>query len=404
MRKLPLWALRPGMEVARRVYDGNGFLLLNTGVKLRQAYIERLKAHCIFDVYIVDDLIPDVQIVDVILDQTRRRATHLIRKIIRKTQFTLRKGRKEQLFFPRKDLQDVLEDIICQLLDNRHLAINMTDIRSADGYTFSHSVNVAVLAIVTAAAMELPRSDLYQIGLGALLHDLGKIKVPPAILNKSTPLQSEEMEQIRQHPVDGYRMLQTQNLSRSAALVVYQHHERVDGSGYPGGITGEEIEPFSRIVAVTDVYDALVSDRPYRPAFPPHRALEIIQTGNGSFDRKVVERFCHHIPAFPVGTAVALSDDLIGVVVHNTIGFPTSPRVRVFGRLEAKVFEPVVPFEVNLADTPSLAVTKVFADRELPYLLSGRNSRPAVRDEGGSGVPALRAGNGKADRKKSPTA
>ncbi len=402
MRKLPLWALRPGMEVARRVYDGNGFLLLNTGVKLRRAYIEGLKAHCIPAIYIVDDLIPDVQIVDVILDKTRRRATSLVRKIICQAQQSPQKNKKEQVFLPRRELETVLEEIISQLLHNRHLAINMTDIRSADSYTFSHSVNVAVLAIVTAAAMGLSLSELHRIGLGALLHDLGKTKIPPAILNKRTPLRSEEMERIKQHPADGYRMLQTQNFGSAAALVVYQHHERIDGSGYPDGITGTEIELFSKIVAVVDVYDALVSDRPYRPAFPPHQAMEIIQAGNGSFDRGIVDRFRYHVPAFPVGTIVALSDGFIGVVVQNTVGFPTSPRVRIFCRLET--FEPVVPFEINLADSLSVVVIKVLDDRELPDPLPIHESCHAAKHKGSANIPALHGGISKANRREKPTA
>lgn len=364
MRKVPVWALRPGMEVARRVFDSNGFLLLNIGVKLEWEYIQRLKLHNISAIYIVDNLIPDVFVEDVILDETRQQATRLIRKITLEASRVQKNG-KPQVIVHKKELQHVLQDIISQLLGNRHMAINLADIRGTDGYTFAHSVNVAVLAIITAAAMGLPNSDLFKIGQGALLHDLGKIIVPLAILNKQGNLRDEEKAQIRQHPAFGMRLLRSQKaVDYPAAEVVYQHHERIDGSGYPEGIAGNEIGLFSKIVAVADVYDALVSDRPYRPAHPPHRALEIMEAGSSGFDPGVMQSFYHHIPAYPVGTVVGLSDGYAGVVVFNHVGLPTRPRVRIFCRRDS--FDPVQSFEVDLAQTLSLVVQRVYDEHELP--------------------------------------
>jgi len=364
MRLISVWALRPGMKVARRVYDAQGHLLLNLGVRLEMEYIQRLKKMGIRAVYIEDSLIPDVDIEDVILEETRQKAIGLVHRALHELKET--QGCKfSRLYTVKSEMAAVLDDIVAQLLDNRNLTVNLSDIRSTDNYTFAHSVNVAVLSIITALSMNLPKGDLKKLGLGSILHDLGKILLPLSILNKNGPLLSEEMQEVRRHPSYGYNMLKNQRfLYGQSAATVLQHHERINGTGYPQGLKRDEIALFPKICAVADVYDALVSDRPYRRALAPYQALEVLEAKSEGFELQVLQTFYQHIAAYPIGTVVGLSDGYIGVVVHNTVGYPTRPRVRVLGHKEE--FAPLQPFEVDLVKVLSLVVDRIYEEHEIP--------------------------------------
>jgi len=362
MRKIPITLLKPGMKVGRPVYDSMGFLLLNSGVILKQEYIKKLHQLSISSIYIQDERIPDVEIEDIILDETRQEAAGLVKNILDDFGKEPKKA-FNSLLIAKKKLSNILDDIISQLLHNPNLIINLSDIRLADNYTFSHSVNVAVLAVTTAISLGLPRSDLQKLGIGAFLHDLGKIKISLKILNKKDRLLPEEFAEIKKHPRYGYDLVKSQNLiDSSSSAVIFQHHERENGRGYPQKLKGEQINYFAKICAVVDVYDALVADRPYRPALPPHKALEIIENGGEEFDLAVLQNFYQHIAAYPIGTIVGLSNDLIGIVTKNTVGFPTRPRVRIFWTNE---FEKVQPYEIDLKEKIDIVVNKVFEENDL---------------------------------------
>ncbi|MDO9534789.1 MAG: HD-GYP domain-containing protein [Bacillota bacterium] len=364
MRRVSVSSLRPGMKVARPVYDSSGFLLLNSGLELKREYIENLKKLEIPALFIVDNLIPDVDIDDVILDETRKKANQLIKNIIMDIEKQPAKSISKWMFAD-KSINNVLNDIVDQLLDNSNLVINLADIRTADNYTFSHSVNVAVLAITTGISLGLSRSRLHKIGFGSLLHDLGKIKIPLWILNKNGSLSVEEFEEIKKHPRYGYDMVRMQDyMDISSALIIYQHHERINGKGYPEGLTSEQIHLFSKIGAIADVYDALVSDRPYRSAFPPHEAFHFLQSGGEEYDQNILQKFFNNIAAYPVGTILSLSNETIGVVVHNTAGFPTRPKVRIIcSESELELLEPT---EIDLMHRLNIVVKKVYSENDIP--------------------------------------
>ncbi len=373
MRLVPVWALRPGMEIAKKVKYGQGAPLLNVGVKLHMDYIQQLKKLNISSVYVHDDLIPDVEIEDVILEQTREKAISLVRT----TLTSLQEGSNSnftKLLNVKEDLSHVLDDIVNQLLSNKNLTLNLSDIRHTDDYTFNHSVNVAVLSIMTAISLGMGKSQLKNIGLGAFLHDLGKVLVPISILNKPGCLAEEEMAEMKRHPSYGLDLIKSRHLFNGPTLsIIYKHHERIDGSGYPQGLKADEIELNPKICAVADVYDALVSDRPYRPGFRPHKAMEIMEEEAAGFDLEVMQKFYHNISAYPIGTFVGLNDGLVGIVVHNTHGHPTRPRVRVVCRKDD--FEPLERFEIDLLDRLNLVVDQVYEEHEMPgYLYYNKTS------------------------------
>lgn len=368
---MPVWALEPGMKIARPIYDSRGILLLNSGIEIKKEYIHYLQKLSIPAVYIVDNIIPDVEIEDVILDETRQKAKRLISDIALET------GRQSGKSIPRlvyahKGIKNVLSEIIDQLLANQNLIVNLSDIRTADSYTFAHSVNVAVMAVLTGISLQIPRSRLPYIGMGALLHDLGKVRIPTSILNKKGKLTPEEFEEIKKHPRFGYEMFKAQQgyVDTASALIIYQHHERMNGSGYPEKLKGEQIHTFARICAVVDVYDALVADRPYRAALLPHIAFQILESAGEEFDPNILHNFFQHIAAYPIGTFVGLSNGLVGIVVYNKAGFPLRPKVRILCSKDD--FEPLKPYELDLMEKINIVVEEVYSEDELPAAITNQ--------------------------------
>ncbi len=368
MRRVPVWALKPGMIVEKPVYDLNGSLLLNRGLELKKDYIHHLKRMDVPFIYIEDNFIPDVKIEDVILDETRARAVNTVRNILEEAQ-RQPPGSNLGLVLEQRNFGEVVDEIVDQLIENPELMINMADIRSSDTYTFGHSVNVAVLALTTAIAQGgYSRKQLRQIGSGSLLHDLGKIKIPLEILNKRGPLTRDEFASVQKHPEDGHIIVSRQGiLEGPAADIILQHHERNDGNGYPHNLKEEEISPLAKMVAIADIYDALTSDRPYRKGFPPHRALEIMETMGDILDNEMLQALLNHIAAYPVGTLVKLSTGEIGVVVKNRVGYPRHPRVRIV--FSGENLEGVTPFEVDLIGREDRTVKRVFSEEEVIKLI-----------------------------------
>ncbi len=364
MRLIPVWALRPGMEVAKKVSHNKGAPLLNAGVKLEMDYIQKLKKLNIRAVYIHDHLIPDVMVEDVILEETRDQAINRVRSAFNALKEDNR-PKLSRLVSQKQELTNVLNEIINQLLNNKNLTVNLSDIRYTDDYTFSHSVNVAVLSIMTGISLGMNKTELKHMGMGAFLHDLGKVVVPLAILNKPHRLLEEERIEIEKHPVYGLELVKGRQFFNGPSLaIIYKHHERINGKGYPQGLGNSDIELYPKVCAVADVYDALVSDRPYRPGFYPYKAMEIMEQECEGYDIKVMQTFYHHIAAYPVGTIVGLTNGNIGVVVYNTTGYPSRPRVRIIA--EREDFAPLETYEIDLLDSLNVAVECVYEDNELP--------------------------------------
>jgi HD-GYP domain-containing protein (c-di-GMP phosphodiesterase class II) len=223
-----------------------------------------------------------------------------------------------------------VEDIIEELIRRKDSLINVIDLKDYDNYTYSHSVNVTVLSVVTGISLGLEYSRLKSLGMGALLHDVGKIFVPVEVLNKPGKLTTEEFAQIKKHPEQGFTKVKEEDiLDAPGRAVILQHHEKLDGSGYPGNRRGKDIHELAKIVAVADVYDALTSDRPYRVRWSPAQGLEYIYTIAGShLEVDIVAKFVRNIAPFPLGSLVQCSNGMIGYVVENEIN-PHRPILQI---------------------------------------------------------------------------
>ena len=336
MRKIVVDKLKPGMRVGKPVYGMEGQLFLNRGVELKPTYIRYLKKYNFDAVYIIDERMKDVEISDVITDQTRQETLKIIKSII---QDGSKSAMVRSLKIYQQELKSQIESIIQELIQQDNLVANLTDIGQQDFYTMNHSVNVCVLSLVNGISQGCNGRKLRELGMGALVHDLGKMCVPHYILNKNGSLSEEEFDVIRGHPRWGLEIINDQKYFQSLTNVrdiVHQHHERADGGGYPKGLKSEKINYLSRIVAIADVYDALLAARPYRNAFKPHQAVEIMYASLEQFDVALLQSFFNHVAAFPVGTLVKLNNGKTGLVIKNKEGLVLRPTVRVFSSDQAE--------------------------------------------------------------------
>lgn len=326
MRYIPTYCLREDMVLAKSLYGADGVLLLKQGQVLDNTFISHIAHHGFQGVYISDKLSEEIEIKTVINDELRNSAAKAVRDIYVQSQTT---GISQDT---ADNTKMIVQNIVEEIVENRNIIVNMIDLKSYDNYTYYHSVNVGVLSIVMGVTLGMNRSGLYKLGLGALLHDIGKVFIDKKIIGKTDSLTREEYEEVKKHPTLGYEYLNNAGLNFpvSALIGILQHHERINGSGYPEGLSDGEIRKSSRIISIADVYDAMTSDRPYRPAMMPSEVMEYLMGGAGTlFDPKLVYLFTRKVAAFPLGTCVLLSNGLTAIVVENYEDCCLRPKVKI---------------------------------------------------------------------------
>ncbi len=210
-----------------------------------------------------------------------------------------------------------VSEMVSSVMRNASALMLMTNLKNRDEYTSIHCVNVSILSVAFGRYLGLGADELADLGLGALLHDIGKMRVPLEILNKPGRLSAEEFETIKKHVIHGYKMLdKVDGLPPRALDIVLSHHERIDGSGYPRGLSGEGIGQFAMMVALVDVYDAVTSDRVYHSAISPHDALSMMYDHTPvTFEKGLFEQFIKCLGIFPIGSLVELSSGQVGMVM-----------------------------------------------------------------------------------------
>lgn len=194
----------------------------------------------------------------------------------------------------------------------------LNKVRSVDEYTYSHSLNVSLLCSLLGTWLNLGHEHIEQLSFCGLLHDIGKAKIPPEILDKTTPLTQEEFSEIKKHPVTGYKLLENNaQLSRDIASAVLMHHEREDGSGYPFGLKSAQIHYYAKVIAVVDTYDAMTSNRVYKKRQPPFDVIEMYESEYlTKCDAGIMLTFLKHISSYYLGSTVRLNDGSTGEIVY----------------------------------------------------------------------------------------
>ncbi len=251
------------------------------------------------------------------------------------------------------------------ILRNPHALASLSRLKAHDEYTYYHSVNTCVLAMALGRSLHMGRETLQKLGLGMLLHDVGKAQISEELLTKPGRLQDQESEVIKQHVMRGADYLtETMHLDAESLLPVLEHHERMDGSGYPHHLRRPDLSEFGLISGVVDVYDALTSDRPYRKAVSPHQALQMLYdlSRRGQLESGCVERFIRCMGIYPVGSCVQLSSGAIGIVSRINAAQTLNPVVLI---VKESPGSPVgAPRECDLSlqsSKPTVRITEVLS-------------------------------------------
>ncbi|WP_047150479.1 HD-GYP domain-containing protein [Aneurinibacillus tyrosinisolvens] len=332
MRLISITRCQPGMVLAKPIYTDTGTVLLNRDVSLTDSMIQRLKQKGINTLYIRDKATEDIEVNEVISEETRRSAMKTIHQSFTDIILSEQKWKTRLSMQAVTSFRTMFESILYDLKKNRNAMNLLTNIYTHDNYVYAHSLNVAIYSAALAIQQGYNDKELTEIGIGALFHDIGKLMLPEEILNKPDRLTEDEFEIIKKHAEYGFEFLRNQDgISLLSAHCAYQHHERMNGSGYPRGLKGDEIHRFARVMAVCDVFDALTTNRVYRKAMLPHEAVEILYTGagDGQFESKLVEGFRDTIAIYPLGITVVLNTGEVGVVVDYNRRLPSRPIVRI---------------------------------------------------------------------------
>jgi HD-GYP domain-containing protein (c-di-GMP phosphodiesterase class II) len=346
MRLISLARAEDGTALGRDVLIGrpDGVPLLRAGVKVTPRYRELLAKAGISAIYVEDQLSEGIEVEPIIDDRTRAVATRAVATAYSSVREAMSTGQRlapEAVY----ELREVVRRILEQIESSSGAALALADLSSADGYTFQHSIDVTAVGLLVGHRYfknygwldfrgerhyDLIEERLSTLGLGLLLHDIGKLAIPLGILNKPGKLTPEEWTIMKTHPRAGVDMLDGSHWSPLIKAVVLRHHERWNGTGYPDGKAGADIHQMARIAAVADVYDAITSERLYAPARPACEGVRAIVEGSGTqFDPEVADAFLRVVAPFPAGTEVELTDGRTGIVVSVPDEALDRPVVRV---------------------------------------------------------------------------
>jgi HD-GYP domain-containing protein (c-di-GMP phosphodiesterase class II) len=350
MRAIPTQYVQENTILGEDLYTSKGIILVRSGSKLTKKLIKKINENQIFTVYIKDEHSNNE--VDRLLEQSLRvKGTMLIKELFDKV------IKKEEILTIHNKISDYADDVLYELNSVRNKQIEYIDIKNVGMYLYSSSLNVAIISALLAWDLGYNNNMVKQIFLGGIYHDLGLAMLPENVINKSSELTLEEKKMILMHPVSGHKFIKDKGfLTAYIKVIALQHHERLNGTGYPKRVSKEAINPLAQIIGLVDIYDAMTSDRPYKRSVSSKEAIEYIMGSAGShFDHKITLAFIKKINPYPRGSLIELSDGRFAVVDEVYKNLPLSPLVRIIKKDKEKyIYE-----SLDLKNQPNLVVKQI---------------------------------------------
>lgn len=348
VRRTHISMARAGERLAKPIWTENGSILLGNGIELNDRFIERLKGMGVDYVYVEDGRTLDIIPEDLLHDETRKRSVETVHRTMTGLMNEGLGKRNVALQNWGASFRSLFSLILTELPNRGDVVVNLVNMHVKDGYLFHHAVNVAALAGVLGIAKGYDRNQMLDLGVGALLFDVGMTVFPEKLWQQSAELTDEQRGRLQKHTEEGYHLLRGQfDVSVVTAHCALQHHERYDGTGYPRGLKGGEIHEFAQIIAIADVYDALTSPRPYRKRYSANEAIEFLYAnGNRWFNYELVKLFCKYVAVYPLSTSVRLNTGQSGVVAKIDSAMPHRPVIRILQ--EADGSNPAADYEIDL--------------------------------------------------------
>ena len=350
-KKIDIKDLERGMYVSKldRPWLESPFLFQGFVVDSVELFskLNELCSYVVIDPEKGDDIDPSIKhepIYDTVttVDLAKRKRAEVtisFQKEIKRAQLVHRRARKQldSMFSDARmgknidihGAKEVVSEMVDSVVRNPDAQLWLTNLRKRDEYTAIHSMNVCIFALTFARYLGMTADEMNELGVGALLHDIGKMRVPLEILNKEGSLTEDERAIVKKHAQHGYEILKgSEGIPAAAIEIAYSHHERKHGTGYPRGLSGAEIHLFARIVSIVDIYDAITSDRVYHHGMNTLTALEnMFKWRESDLDRELVESFIQCLGIYPIGSLVELSTDEIGIVLSMSQGRRLAPYV-----------------------------------------------------------------------------
>lgn len=342
MRYVNIDQIEPGQVLGKTIFSGNGNVLLANNVQLTVYMISTLRRIGVTTVYIKDARFEDVEIVDVVSEETKQ----IVIKQMSDSFEAIRSGKE----FSSKNVSASIDSLLEEILHNKEVLLQLSDIRTEDNQAYVHALNVCTISIMIGMNLDLNYTQLKELAIGALFHDIGKVG-----RNK----EEEEMNGKNHHSWRGFEILKNKReYSLMIAHVAFQHHEAVDGTGIPRGLSSDQIHLYAKIIAVANVYDNLLSDFSTGKNYLPHEASEKIMSLVGTqLDYDITLHFLKTVSIYPTGTSVKLTNRETAVVVGQHRGLPSRPIVRIVSNGQSEGEWDVK--ELDLAQHPTLFIEKV---------------------------------------------
>jgi len=330
--------LENGMRIDQAIVDGSGRALIAKGAYLDDFQIDYLQNRGVNGVYIregeeepEDEIVIPLYTQEVIAktrveDRAKVKLSESVRQRVGEGIQYLYNNTEEGGF--AEATTNITNELMNAIFENDAIAVDVGMLKVSDEYTFKHSVDVATIAMIIGKQYGLNKEQVREIGIAGLLHDVGKSKIPNEILNKPGRLDNDEFALMKQHSLFGFQILkEKEQFSDGIMRGVLQHHEKINGAGYPLGVDETKIHTYAKIISVADIYDALVTDRPYKSAFSKRDAVEMIMAMTQELDIKAMTSFLESVILYPVDSIVHLSNGEKAKVVENSTKYVLRPKV-----------------------------------------------------------------------------